>query len=250
MSRYYSISEEREAVPLPIWTEALIGIEWLYLRSSPVYWGFGVPHGHGDAVIMIPGFMGSDLYLREMHGWLKRIGYRPFFSGIGVNADCPNILMGKLDKTIDRAWQETARPVHLVGHSLGGMLARSAAARNPFRVASVISLGSPFRGVRAHPAVIQISDLVRDKVQRDRPHLTLPDCFTGYCGCDFVEGLRGLFPSSVRQTAIYTKSDGIVHWETCMTGDGEIDVEVLGTHSGLAFNPFVYQVIAGRLAKR
>ena len=250
MSRAYSITEEREAIPLPIWGEALIGLEYLYLRSSPIYYGYGVPRGQGQAVVVIPGFMGSDLYLREMYGWLKRIGYKPYFSGIGVNADCPNVLIEKLTRTIDRAWEETAHPVNLVGHSLGGMLARSAATQNGSRIGSVISLGSPFRGVRAHPAVIQMSDVVRDRVQRQRAHLTLPDCFTGYCGCDFLEGLRGLFPPRVRQTAIYTKSDGIVDWEMCRTGDPEIDIEVMGSHCGLAFNPFVYQTIGQRLAAR
>jgi hypothetical protein len=36
----------------------------------------------------------------------------------------------------------------------------------------------------------------------------------------------------------------------CRTGDPAIDVEVMGSHCGLAFNPFVYQIIAQRLAGR
>ena len=87
MSRAYSVLEDREAVALPIWSEAQIGLEWFSLRMSPVFWGVGVPRGQGEAVVVVPGFMGSDLYLREMYGWLKRIGYKPYYSGIGVNAD-------------------------------------------------------------------------------------------------------------------------------------------------------------------
>jgi len=71
MSRAYSVEEDREPVALPMWREALVGAEWLGLRASPVYYGLGVPRGKGQAVIVIPGFLGSDLYLRELHGWLE-----------------------------------------------------------------------------------------------------------------------------------------------------------------------------------
>src|SRR5208282_507169 len=76
----------------PLWTEALFGAEVLLLHATPVYYGFGVPHGDDSGVVIIPGFLGTDLYLTALHGWLKRSGYRPYFSGIGINADCPNLL--------------------------------------------------------------------------------------------------------------------------------------------------------------
>jgi pimeloyl-ACP methyl ester carboxylesterase len=136
--------------------------------------------------------------------------------------------------------------VHLVGHSLGGMLVRSAAARWPARVASVISLGSPFRGVRSHPAVLYMAERVRQRISGAAG--SEPQCYTGYCGCGALEGLIAGVPASVAQTAVYTKSDGIVDWQYCVTGDPASDVEVPGTHVGLAFNPFVYRVIAERLA--
>jgi hypothetical protein len=53
----------------------------------------------------------------------------------------------------------------------------------------------------------------------------------------------------VAQTAIYTRSDGIVDWRYCVTGDPEIDCEVSGTHVGLVFNPAVYRILAGRFAR-
>jgi triacylglycerol lipase len=249
MARAYSVEEDREPVALPIWMEAMVGVEWLGLRVSPVYRGWGVPHGKGEAVVVIPGFLGSDLYLREMHGWLGRVGYKPYYSGIGVNADCPLLLMNKLHQTIYRAHYETGRPVHLIGHSLGGLLARSEAVRHPNLVASVTSLGSPFRGVRAHPNVIQLSDTVKEIVAGQKGYQIPKDCFTGYCQCDFVDGLRGAIPDEITQTAIYTKGDGIVSWDVCLTGDPAIDVEVKGSHCGLAFNPAVYQVIARRLSR-
>jgi hypothetical protein len=67
----------------PIWLEALFPLDWIALHASPVYYGFGVPRGHGEPVILVPGFLGDDRYLTEMHLWLRRVGYRPYFSGIG-----------------------------------------------------------------------------------------------------------------------------------------------------------------------
>src|SRR5690348_16716374 len=90
------------------WTEALFAAEILLLHATPVYYGIGVPRGDDSAVIIIPGFLGTDLYLMELHGWLARIGYRPYYSGIGINADCPNLLIQRrLNETINRAVRET-----------------------------------------------------------------------------------------------------------------------------------------------
>src|SRR5271167_3120992 len=82
------------------WTEGLFAAEVLLLHATPVYYGFGVRRGEGSGVIVIPGFLGTDLYLMELHAWLGRIGYRAYFSGIGVNAECPNLLVKRhLDAT-------------------------------------------------------------------------------------------------------------------------------------------------------
>jgi hypothetical protein len=61
--------------------------------------------------------------------------------------------------------------------------------------------------------------------------------------------LKAEFPGDVAQTAVYTRSDGIVDWHYCITGDPAIDFEVAGTHVGLVFNPAVYRLLAGRLAR-
>jgi hypothetical protein len=55
-------------------------------------------------------------------------------------------------------------------------------------------------------------------------------------------------PKNVAETAIYTKSDGIVDWRVCQTGNPANDFEVSATHIGLAFNPIVFDVVAHRLA--
>ena len=68
-------------------------MEVLLLHASPAYYGAGVPAGDGSGVVVIPGFLGTDLYLMEMYAWLARLGYKAYFSRIGLNAECPNLLI-------------------------------------------------------------------------------------------------------------------------------------------------------------
>jgi triacylglycerol lipase len=232
-----------------LWTEALFGAEILILHATPVYYGFGVPQGDGSAVILIPGFLGTDIYLTELHAWLRRIGYSPHFSGIGINAECPNLLIQqRLTQTLDRALAETGRKVHLIGHSLGGVMARSLAGQRPRDVASVTTLAAPFQGTVANRAVLTAAEAVRLNILDEHGRGVLPDCYTGQCTCNFLNSLRRKVPSSIVETAIYTRHDGIVDWRYCMTMDPKVDVEVPGTHIGMAFNPAAYTVVAERLA--
>lgn len=232
-----------------MWPEALVGVEMLLLRATPAYYGFGVPHGDESGVVVIPGFLGTDLYLADMYAWLSRIGYRPYFSGIGLNAECPNLLIQRrLHETVERALQETGDRIHLIGHSLGGIIARSLASQRPADIASVITLGSPFRGTVVHKQVLKAAELVRTRILNKHGGSVLPSCYTGRCTCNFLESLKRDLPARMMETAIYTKTDGIVDWHYCITGDPELDFEVPGTHIGLAFNPSVYDIIANRLA--
>ena len=244
----YSVHERQEA-EVSMWQEFLVGFELVQLRLTSVFYGWGVPHGHGEAVILIPGFLGTDSYLGVLFSWLRTIGYRSYFSGIGWNAECPNLLIRRrLNDTVKRAFHATGGRVHLVGHSLGGMIARSVAAQRPAQIASVTTLGSPFRGEVAHANVLRATDAIRNRIVREHAGHILPGCYTEDCTCDFVESLKGEFPDDVAQTAIYTKSDGIVDWRFCVTGDPQIDCEVTGTHVGLVFNPAVYRLLAARLS--
>ena len=241
--------KEQEADPSSIWHEWLVGVELAFLRLSPLFWGYGVPHGDGSAVVLVPGFLGTDLYLSHFGSWLRRIGYQSFYSGIRLNADCPNLLIRRhVNETIEQACKSTRGKIHLIGHSLGGTIALSAAAQMPDRVASVITLGAPIRGLEAHASIQHAADLVRKQILERHGRAVLPTCYTARCTCDFVEFLKGELPKSVRHTAIYSKTDGILNWKVCRTGDPEVDMEVSSTHIGMVFSPLVYSIVAKRLA--
>jgi len=242
------VRAEHGEADVSMWSEALVAAEMLLLRLTPIYYGFGAPKGDGSGVVLIPGFLGTDVYLMEMYAWLLRLGYRPYFSGIGLNAECPNLLIRRrLNATLDRAVRETGRAVHVIGHSLGGIIARAVAHQRPGDVASVTTLASPFRGTVVHPNILRAAEAVRRRILSQHGKGVLPDCYTGRCSCDFLDSLRTDLEPHIRQTAIYTRTDGIVDWRYCITGRPDVDFEVPGTHIGLAFSPATYTILARRL---
>jgi hypothetical protein len=85
------IPHEEVSSALPIFCEPISLLELAVLRLSPVYYGLSVPAGDGSRVVIIPGLLGTDLVLLELHAWLSRLGYRPYFSGMGIAADCPHV---------------------------------------------------------------------------------------------------------------------------------------------------------------
>ena len=240
----------RGEADVSLWTEALFAAELLLLHASPVFYGIGVPRGDDSGVVIIPGFLGTDAYLMELHAWLARVGYQPYFSGIGLNADCPNLLIQRrLNETIEHALEETGHKVHLIGHSLGGVLARAVASQRPKDVASVITLASPFRGVVLHKAVLRAAEAVRSRIHEEHGGGVLPGCYTGRCTCNFIDSLQRDVPKKILETAIYTRHDGVADWNYCVTRKPQCDFEVPGTHIGMAFNPSAYTIIAERLAQ-
>ena len=222
-----------------LWSEVVAGLEWAALKVSPVYYGFGVPRGDGSPVILVPGLLASDLSLAEMHLWLGRIGYRSYASGIGRNTECPDVLLERLLETVARVHQETGQRVRLIGHSMGGLLARAAAGQAPEHVAQLITLGTPLRRIGAHPTVFA---LARKVMRRSRRRTGGP------CLRSFKAGLTQCLPEPLSHAAICSKSDPVVNWDDCAGVDGAVDIEVGSTHIGMPANPQVYLQVAKLLA--
>jgi pimeloyl-ACP methyl ester carboxylesterase len=244
------LTRDYQEANLPILSEVLFAAEFVLLHAAPVYYGLGTPHGDGSGVVLIPAFLGTDHYLFPLRKWLGRIGYEPFSPGISFNAECPNLLIKRcLNETIEKALAKTGRRIHLIGHSLGGIIARSIAGQRPQDIASVITLGAPFRGTVAHSNILRAAETVRHRILKKHGTGVLPACYTGHCTCDFVDSLQRSVPPAVLESAVYTRDDGVVDWQYCRTDNPEADFPVSGTHIGLAFNPSVYTIIANRLAQ-
>ncbi len=238
-----SRSRLEPAAGLSRWREVLAAADWASLRASPAYWGLGVPRGNGAPVLLIPGFMGSDRHLMELYYWLIRIGYRPHYCGFAQADDCPDERCRVVMQTLARVHRQAGQPVHLIGYSLGGTIARAVAARRPKQVAQVITLASPVRAARVHPSVLEAARALREGPRGDS------DCLTGGCNCEFVSLLNTPLPARMPRTAIYSKSDGVVDWRCCLDASDSANVEVRSTHRGLPFNVQAYRAIARALAQ-
>jgi pimeloyl-ACP methyl ester carboxylesterase len=237
-------ASERTAWTAP-WPEVLAPAEWLALRASPVYRGAGIPGGDGRAVVLVAGFLLRGAYLHPLRGWLERIGYRATIADIGRAADCVDLLGERLLTVVDRA---DGAPVHLVGHSFGGLLARAAAARAGARVDTVTTLGTPLRGLRLHPFPRVAAAVVRAWTHRRRGAAVRPRCLTFACDCASVAALRTPLAASHRQLAIVTRRDGLTDWRYTLDPATMDVVEVPGSHSGLVWNAHAYRALATHLA--
>ena len=151
-----------ESTLTPIWREAIFPAEFAALHCHPVFWGRGVARGKGEPVLVIPGFIANDLIMLPMRQWMRRIGYKPHAAKIHWNTNCPEKTATKLIRQIEGIYLKSGKKVILVGHSLGGMLAKTIVQKIPELINRVITVGSPFRDiVEAHPAVVGVWDYLK-----------------------------------------------------------------------------------------
>lgn len=114
---------------------------------NPPWWGRGAVStrgraGRGQAVMVIPGFLASDIYTVRLRNTLAAAGYDAHGWGLGKNRGITRPLFEALLDRIDAL----PAPLTLIGWSLGGLYAREIAKHRPKRIVRVVTLGSPFSG--------------------------------------------------------------------------------------------------------
>jgi hypothetical protein len=129
------------------------------------------------------------------------------------------------------------------------VFAKALGTRRPDLVSGVIALGSPIRAQLAvHPLVLaQVGVVATLGGSRAVPGLLSWRCLRGPCCAPFREALAGPFPGEVGYVSLYSRSDGIVDWRSCLDDDAEACVEVHGSHCGMSLNAEVYHAIARAL---
>ncbi|MEX0621560.1 MAG: alpha/beta fold hydrolase [Candidatus Woykebacteria bacterium] len=227
----------------PSWRPRLL--TGLIAALNPVaYWGrfvplTNVPRGNGAALLLVPGFMGAQItpMYFSLERTLSSVEYTPRASGVGITAGCPNYLTQLVCGAIDTAAQRTGMQVHLIGHSLGSAIVRSAAKRRPTKVASVISIAGTVRGARVNPLVYTAARLI------------IPQDCQGDCHCRFHKSLSKSVPSSVARLALYSRQDEVIVWEDCIEEAGGENIEVLwANHFNIVTHAKTCQEIIGFLA--
>ena len=242
-----------EAPPGRWWGRHLHELRWqaeaARLVADPVFYGIGVPHGDGRPVLVLPGFLAGDYTLKPMAGWLARIGYDPSVAGFVANVGCSQRAAEHAATRLRELHERGGRRVAVIGHSRGGHYARVLAVRHPDLVSHAIALGGGLTSqeevsVPAHAAIAVVRTVHRhttDRVARN-------GCLGDDCACAFGTDYRAALPGDVRLTSIYSRGDGVVRWQSCLSDDARC-VEVTGSHVGLIFNRKVYRAIAGELAR-
>jgi pimeloyl-ACP methyl ester carboxylesterase len=249
MTSSYSVGAEPESIPLlrlmdqpSLLLEQRAPLELASLLLNPVYYGCGVPRGDGSSVLVLPGFMGSDSYLRVIRGWLRRIGYTPRKSEIGFNAGNPFDLVTHVLHRAEDIAEEDGQRIIIVGHSLGGILGRLAGRLRPDTVEHVITLGSPLHDSprrATHPVVRRLADvMIRDPEMTPRRARARER--------ELIKPiLQAPMKPRVGLTSIFSKQDPVVDWRACIPDEEHSEAyEVTGTHCGLSWNEQVYRLVA------
>ena len=199
----------------------------------------GAPRGDGHPVLVLPGFVTTDISTAPLRRFLCGLGYDAYAWELGRNLG-PKAIGHEGEKLIARLREihdATGHKVSLIGWSLGGVMARQLSRRAPEAVRQVISLGSPFTG---RP---QATNVWRTYQILTGQRLDDPDTR--------VQLSESALPPPVPSTAIYSREDGVVAWQNCVEPQGpETDnIEVHGSHCGLGVNPAVLYAVADRLAQ-
>ncbi len=195
-----------------------------------------LPKGDGHPVLVLPGFTAADGSTLQLRALLRRLGYRTFGWKLGNNlGPTPQIVRGLEARLLEIAEKEE-QPITIIGWSLGGIYARDLARQHPDLVRQVITLGSPIRMTPGDPSAASRLWETLEPLHDTRA--------VGRIGEQDE-------PMPVPSTAVYTRSDGVVHWRLCLEvkGPQSESVEVFGSHCGLGFNTSVAIVVADRLAQ-
>jgi pimeloyl-ACP methyl ester carboxylesterase len=225
---------------------AMFSLEERRRRWAASYADRSLPRAE-EPVLLVPGFMAGDLTLRAMSQTLRLRGFRTYRAHMRANIGCTLAAAADLESRLESIAIRRGTRVRIVGHSLGGMLARGLAVRRPDLVSGIVTLGSPMLAPGAHHTLLTTSVDVLVRLSRaGLPGLMAEDCVAGSCARQSFDESRRPMPAGVAFTAIYSKRDGIVDWRACVDPEAE-QVEVSASHVGMALDPRVIDAVTEAL---
>lgn len=193
--------------------------------------------GDNHPVLVFPGFLASSRSTRPLRQYVADLGYRAHRWKLGYNMGYSYKLHYGMRDRVTELVERYGEKISLVGWSLGGVYARELAREMPDIVRQVVTMGSPFRGHPSSSNVHRIFNMFTEVAYDEMPK-------------SFLQHMA--HPPPVPTTALYTRGDGVVAWQSTVEISDRHDVEnihVGGAHMGLGFNPRVLLVLADRLAQ-
>lgn len=196
------------------------------------------PRGDGHRVLVLPGFTAGDESTVVLRRFLSRLGYVALPWELGQNTGSYDI-QEQLVRRFYKLTRAAEERITIIGQSLGGVYARELANQFAPFVRQIITLGSPFSSTGPETTNALVGRLFR--YMSGMNHDEMRDQMLRF----------PKRPPPVPCSAIYSKSDGVVHWSACLEypGDQAENIEIIGSHSGMALNPAVFHVVADRLAQ-
>jgi pimeloyl-ACP methyl ester carboxylesterase len=197
-------------------------------------WLRGLQRGTGQPVVVFPGLGASDLSTWALRRFLQAQGHVPYAWGLGMNRGPRAGVIDACRVLLDSVAQKHGCAPSLVGWSLGGIYARELAKERPALARCVVTLGSPFAGPPRTTNAWRVYQLLSRQAALDEQQ---------------VSRLRQAPP--VPTTSIYSRTDGIVAWRSCLNDDAPHteNIEVHASHVGMGVNPLALYALADRLVQ-
>ncbi|MBT8471306.1 MAG: alpha/beta fold hydrolase [Marinicaulis sp.] len=194
--------------------------------------------GDGHPVLVCPGFLGGDGSTTVLRNFIHEKGYDVYGWKLGQNlglkttGDEGELLIDRVTDIFARR----KRRLTLVGWSLGGVMCREIAKAMPDKIRQVVTLGSPIVGRPDTSNVHWLYERLTGHVLNNKELTALQRELSAP-------------PEEVPSTSIFTKTDGIVAWRTCIEPPSDFtdNIEVYASHCGLGVNAAVFYALADRL---
>jgi len=183
-------------------------------------------------VLVIPGFLASDLSTKPFREALIRQGWEVHGWGLGLNRGACQNMLARVEELVEEI--AGSGKLILIGWSFGGLYAREVAKLRPHQVDRVITMGTPFSGdPRANNLWRTYEKVVGHPVDRT----------------PFEVKLNQKPP--VPTTALWSRGDGIVA-PACARGlpaESDRRIQVNCSHIGYMTKPAVLQKVLDLLAE-
>jgi pimeloyl-ACP methyl ester carboxylesterase len=193
--------------------------------------------GDGHPVVIFPGLGADGRSVATLRDHCRSLGYDAFDWGRGFNTGPKGDLEAwllDLKSQVTELLAGHAQPATLIGWSLGGLYAREVGKLMAPRIRQVITIATPFNADADHTNVGWLFRMLSGSTSAMDPGLS--------------QRLRT--PPPMRTTSIYSRSDGVVAWQTCrhhLRSRLVHDIEVDGSHIGMGWNRDVLAAVADRL---
>ncbi|WP_188054043.1 alpha/beta hydrolase [Sphingosinithalassobacter sp. CS137] len=204
-------------------TLAKLARRWPELQAAP--------RGDGRPLLLLPGLFNGDGAMFVMRRYLSALGYRAVGWELGRNFG-PRAIGPQGERLLARVEtvaREAGAPVTLIGVSLGGIMARIAAHRQPGLVREVVTVSAPFAGSPTATNVWRVYQWLSGERIDDPVVAAL-----------LAEAAA---PLPVPASAIWSRSDGLVNGRACHTPNCRA-IEVESGHLWVQMHPQVLRAIA------